>query len=173
MARKSSPPPPGYENLRTTQTGILGERAVASLTLLLSRHRVRLSRPYVDDHSTDYLADRPPIPVAVSLQPKAATRLSKFGAFQFTFNLNQVPDDPSAFLGVCVRPGPWRGGLAPDCWVIPGVELKRGFTGKGRRTIDIHPSHRRPLRWHEFRHPIAEIGAVIGAALDDLSERQR
>lgn len=170
MARKYRFPPAGYEHLRTTQTGILGERAVASLTLLLSKRAVRLSRPLVDDHGADYIADRPPFPFAVALQPKAATRVSKLGALQFTFNLGQVPENASAFLGVCVRPGPWPGGLAGDCWVIPGAELKRGYTGKRRRTIDIHPSAHRALRWNEFRHPITEIAAVVAAALDALEE---
>ncbi len=156
-------------DLIPTQTGTIGERAVATLLTLLSDGDLHIARPKVDDHAVDLVAYREGVPLALSLQPKVDSDPTALGALEFSFKLEALPQDLDSYFGVCLYFPGIRIDLNDPFWWIPGSQILEGRPRKRVRVVQTYLPGGAPHKWDAFRHPLGDLPRLVGAELDRLA----
>jgi hypothetical protein len=158
---------PRDEEILTSQTGRIGERAIISL-VTAADIGLRIARPCVDDHGVDLLAFVEGIPFTVALQPKTDTSPAPGGGLSFIFHLDEIPRRGQHYFGIGLSFDAETGEVGPVSWLIPAADLLRGHRKRGDWLIQVSTRAGAGGKWGRFRLPTQDLPGAIRSLVDAL-----
>lgn len=161
------------EVLVPVHKGTVAELLVANALIVRSAGRLKVFRPWPDDHGVDFRLAARGDPASLELQVKSAFARPEGNASRFIIDLTDIPARRRQYRVLACGVDEQAGGLRPQAWWIPGSAFPRASAA--RRTFRWSPpaSSRRGSKWDRYRIEIDQLGPVAEKTLEGLGAVRR
>ncbi len=158
--------------MNRTQTGRVGELALALYSMVSTDGKLELFTPISDEDHVDITAGRRGAIPAIAIQVKASPRLDKYGMVEgnATYSPGHVREHPAFLYAVLLM----QSVAIATAWIVPSPDFNRLAyrpRAEGKVILEFRAYPDRDDKWAPFRVPAMELGPHLLSVIDSIDQR--